>query len=240
MTAATTLSSQPTSTRADAVRGAIRVAPLLAGVAPFGFAVGAAGAAANLPPLAAWSSAVLVYGGSIQLVTLQLVESGAAPAIVAAAALLAAVPRCLFAVALAPGLGATSWRWRALAAYLLVEPVFAASAAEDSTTLVTSPTRRRAFYVGAGVTVFVVWLAVTALGAVIGGQLPTGLGFELTVPVMMLALAAGSERTPPAWMGAATAGALSLVLINLPHRSGFIVAVVAGVTVAALIDRGAE
>ena len=221
-----------------AQRGAIRVLPLLTGIAPFGFAVGAAGSASDLSPAAAWSSAILVYGGSIQLVVLQLVESGAAPAVVAVAALLAAVPRCLFAVTIAPAWRGTSRSARALASYLLVEPVYAVSVTES--TGPNSPRLDRALYLGAGVTVLATWLVVTGLGAIIGGGLPNALGLELVVPVMMLGLAFGSERTPSAWLSAVVAGILSLALSGLPLRIGFVVAVAAGVAVSLLPERVAE
>lgn len=211
------------------LRGILRVTPLLAGVAPLGFAIGAAGSASGLPPLTAWSSSVIVYGGSIQLVVMGLLESGAGPAVMVAAVLMASIPRSLFAVTLASTWGVTSWRWRTLAAYLLVEPVFAVTVTDRDTS------RPRTSYLGAGICVLVTWLLATGTGAIVGGQLPTGIGLELIVPTMMLALAVGSHRTRSCWMTALIAGFTSLTLVGLPHRLGFIVGVVAGVAVTAVL-----
>lgn len=211
--------------------------PLIAGVAPLGFAIGAAGAASGLPPLAAWSSSLLLYGGSIQLVVLQLLDSGAAPAVVVAAALLATLPRCLYALVLGPGLGRRPARQRLLDAYLLVEPSFAVGTRHRTTHPSATPTERRAVYLGAGTAVFLTWLVVTALGAVAGGQLPTGFGIEVLVPVMMLTLATGSDRSRGSWCAGTVGGLASLVLAGLPHHLGFLIAVVAGVAAATALDR---
>jgi predicted branched-subunit amino acid permease len=227
----------PHRTRAVALIGARRVAPLLAGVAPLGFAIGAAGSATDLPPLVAWASAVVVYGGSIQLVVLRLVDSGAAPAVIVMGALLSTLPRCLYALVIGPGFGSTRLPRRALDAYLLVEPSFAISSAHQGETPTPPTAERRAMYLGAGIAVFATWMVVTGLGAAIGGQLPTGLGIELLVPVMMLALAVGTDRSPSSWVAATVGGATGLTLTSVPHHMGFLVAVAAGVAAAMAVDR---
>ena len=227
----------PDRYRELALVGARRVLPFLAGVAPLGFAIGAAGAASGLAPIVAWSSAVVVYGGSIQLVVLHLVDSGAAPAVLVMAALLATVPRCLYALVIGPGFGPTSVGRRAVVAYLLVEPSFAVSAEHQTDQPRPAAAEVRAVYLGAGLVVFVTWIAVTGLGAVVGGQLPTGFGLELLVPVMMLALAFGSDRTRASWAAAVSAGAVSIVAAGLPHHLGFMAAVAAGVGTAMAVER---
>ena len=220
--------------------GARRVAPLLAGVAPLGFAIGAAGSATDLPPLVAWASAVVVYGGSIQLVVLRLVDSGAAPAVIVMGALLATVPRCLYALVIGPGFGSTRLARRALDAYLLVEPSFAVSTAHQGESPTPPAAERRAMYLGAGIAVFATWMVATGLGAAVGGQLPTGLGIELLVPVMMLALAVGTDRTPSSWVAATVGGAAGLTLAAVPNHMGFLMAVAAGVAAAMLVDHVSE
>lgn len=84
---------------------------------------------------------------------------------------------------------------------------------------------------------FLTWLVVTALGAVAGGQLPTGFGIEVLVPVMMLTLATGSDRSRGSWCAGTVGGLASLVLAGLPHHLGFLIAVVAGVAAATALDR---
>jgi predicted branched-subunit amino acid permease len=223
--------------RGAALVGARRVVPLLAGVAPLGFAIGAAGSASSLHPLTAWASAVVVYGGSIQLVVLRLLESGAAPAVVAMGALLATIPRCLYALVIGPGLGPGRLPARLLDAYLLVEPSFAVSATHQAEDPTPPPATARALYLGAGVAVFATWMLATGAGAAIGGQLPKGIGIELLVPVMMLGLAVGSDRSRSSWAAAAVGGVVGITLGGLPHHLGFLAAVAAGVAAAAAIDR---
>ena len=53
-------------------------------VRPFGLALGATLAATHIPPLIAWSSSPLVFGGAAQLLAVQLLDTGASVALCAA------------------------------------------------------------------------------------------------------------------------------------------------------------
>ena len=79
--------STATQARASVVTRASRDAiPVVIAYAPFGLALGATLAATHIPPLIAWSSSPLVFGGAAQLLAVQLLDTGTSRPAYAAAA----------------------------------------------------------------------------------------------------------------------------------------------------------
>jgi predicted branched-subunit amino acid permease len=118
--------STATQARASVVTRACRDAiPVVLAYAPFGLALGATLAATRIPPLVAWSSSPLVFGGAAQLLAVQLLDAGASVALVVLGALVVNARMLLYGAALAPYTAAWPGRWRWLGAYLLIDPVYA-------------------------------------------------------------------------------------------------------------------
>jgi 4-azaleucine resistance transporter AzlC len=70
---------------------------------------------------------------------------------------------------------------------------------------------------GAGLLLYVLWVAATALGGLVGGALdnPDALGFDAAFAVLFLALAAPYLRNRRALQAAALAAAITLVLLPI-------------------------
>src|SRR5690349_16436034 len=64
-----------TAVRTAALAGIRDAAPLVAGHLPFALVIGVTVAAAP-PVLARWLSTILIFGGSAQLITLELLDAG--------------------------------------------------------------------------------------------------------------------------------------------------------------------
>ena len=96
--------------------GARAMAPWLLGVAPFGLVIGVSAARADIPTLAGWLTGPLIFGGSAQVATIQLLDSGAAPAVAIVAGLAVNLRLVLYSATMARHWqGAPHW-WQALAA----------------------------------------------------------------------------------------------------------------------------
>ena len=96
------------STSGTSISRAVRdAAPVALAYAPFGLALGATLAATHLPPLIAWSSSPLLFGGAAQLLAVQLLNTGANGLVVVLAALVVNTRMLLYSAALAPH--TTAW-----------------------------------------------------------------------------------------------------------------------------------
>jgi len=86
--------------------------PVVLAYLPFGLALGATLAATHLPPLIAWSSSPLLFGGAAQLLAVQLLDTGASVGVVVLGALVVNARMLLYSAALAPYTAAWPGRWR--------------------------------------------------------------------------------------------------------------------------------
>ena len=106
--------------RRDVAAGARAMAPWLAGVVPFGLVIGVSAAQATVPTLAGWLTGPLIYAGSAQVATIGMLDAGAAPVVVVAAALIINIRLIFYSATMARHWRGTPWWWRLVAAYLLI------------------------------------------------------------------------------------------------------------------------
>ena len=170
----------PPPTRASIVSRACRYAlPLILAYTPFGLALGATPAATHLPPLIAWSSSPLLFGGAAQLLAVQLLDTHANPVVVVLAALVVNARMLLYSAALAPHTAAWPARRRWLGAYLLADPVYALANNRFHGPHRGSARDRWRYHLTVGLTLWTAWLTLTAAGVLLGRVLPTSLPTSL-------------------------------------------------------------
>ena len=120
--------------------------------------------------------------------------------------------------------------WRAVAAYLLVDPSYAV--ATDGYTRDLSPADRHRFYLGAGLTLWAGWQVITLVGMTVGSRVPTSLHLEFAVPLCLLSIVAKQVDGRPALLAAAVAAIVAVIGHSLPMATGLPLAIVAGIVAA--------
>jgi predicted branched-subunit amino acid permease len=177
----------------DGLRRGARVSvPLLIGLAPFGLVAGVTAQAHGLSLLEAVLMSGLVFAGSAQLVSL---GSWTHPASLATATLACLIVNLRFALMgpmLAPWLDhVRGWkRWGSLA--LLVEHDWALALKE-----MQQGGRDAAFFIGAGIGFWVVWVLTTIAGFLVGEIVAPAAGH----PLFFAALACFIAMLVPMWRG---------------------------------------
>jgi predicted branched-subunit amino acid permease len=212
------------------------MASWLVGIVPFGLVIGVSAARANIPTLAGWLTGPLIFAGSAQVAVINLLSAGAAPIVVIAAALAINLRLILYSATMAPRwLDAPAW-WRALAAYLLVDPSVAVGVAgyERSADL----RRGHRFYLGGGALLWIAWLSSITIGATVGVRLPQALHLELVIPLFLAGEVASRVTTRAARHAVVVAVVGALVALRVPLYVGPLLAMAAGVA-AGLRSEGA-
>src|SRR3954451_64742 len=167
----------------DAVAGARAMAPWLVGIVPFGLVIGVSAGRANIPSWAGWLTAPLIFGGSAQLAVINLLDAGTAPVVVVATALAINLRLVLYSATMAPRWHDMPRWWRALAAYLLIDPSVAVGV--DGYQRHDDIRRGHRFYLGGAGFLWLFWLAAVGLGATPGVALPAALHLEFVIPLFL-------------------------------------------------------
>jgi predicted branched-subunit amino acid permease len=228
-----------TSSREIAVEGARDIAPLVVAVLPYAVAIGVVIGASSLPTGVGWASGPLILAGTAQLMVIQMLESGAAPLVIIASALLINARMLIYGAGMSSWFGSASRRRRLLLAlplldqlYLAVVPRFERGDLDER--------GRQAYYAGAAVLTVVSWSVAELVGVLAGATVPEAAGLEMAAPVTFAGLLArATAKRGMSWV-AAVAIVVAVVTAGLPYRTATLIAVAAAVTagsVASSVER---
>jgi len=219
--------------RSVARQGVIDALPLFVPATPFGLIIGLAIADSGMNLLVGWSSSWIVFAGAAQLTLITLLGSGAALVAAVGTALVVNARHLMYSAALAPAFQPQPPWFRRLGPYLLIDQVFALVTVSPE----EEPDRFRTYYLAVAVTFWSLWLAVTALGIVIGPVIPEEWNLEFAVPILFIGLLIlGIDRWPK--VVAAVAGAATTYLAaGLPNRTALLVGAAVGILAGTFAER---
>lgn len=215
--------------------GARAMAPWLLGVAPFGLVIDISAAQADTPTLAGWLTGPLVFAGSAQVATIQLLDGGAAPVVVIVAALAINLRLVLYSATMAPHWRNTPRWWRALAGYLLVDPSLAVGV--DGYERASDRAHGHAHYLGAGVLLWLAWQLAITVGATAGTALPDGLHLELVIPLFLIGEVVPRLSSRTTGRAVAVTVVVALAGRGIPLHLGARLAMAGGIAVALATSR---
>ncbi|HLW47467.1 MAG TPA: AzlC family ABC transporter permease [bacterium] len=205
--------------------GFLQSLPLWMGVAPFGavYALAARAAGLNAPETIGMS--VLVYAGSAQFAAAALFAGGAGALAILLTTFIMNARHILMSASLAPPLRRYPALSRAGAAFVVVDESYAMSVSRVLGG--SGPT----FLVGAGVSLYLAWLAGTAAGVAItlGLARPGSVGLDLVFPLSFFVLLLPYLEAPPERIAAVVAGGLGLASrLFLPGPWYLLIAAIGG------------
>ena len=227
--------SAPLTRTALLHRGARDSVAVIVAYLPFCLTIGVAMADSGVPPLVAWASSPLLFGGAGQLVAVQLLGAGAGAAVTVLAALVVNARFLLYSAALAPHVADWPRRARLVASHLLADPVYALAAARFAGPGGGgTPRERLAYYTGVGVTLWCAWSLLTGLGMLLAGVLPADLPLDAAAPLTFLLLLLPMLGSRASVVAAVAGGLAALASAGLPLGLNVLVGAAAGVAAGAL------
>lgn len=206
-------------------RGVGEAFPLFLTVVPFALVIGLAVVQSGLNPLVGWSTSPIILGGAAQLVVITLLGSGTAIAATIAAGLVIQARHLMYSAALAPTFQRQPRWFQWLGPYVLIDQMFALAV----TRIHEEPDDFRSYYLGAGAVYVVGWNLTTAVGLLIGPQVPESWQLDFAIPLMFVVLlVAGIDRWPK--LAAALVGAaVTYLTAGMPNRLNLLVGGLAGI-----------
>lgn len=219
------------SRRSEFVAGARVVAPVLAAAGPFGLVAGAAAVSADLSVAQALGLSTVVFAGASQLAAIDLLGADASLPVVVGTALVINARLVMYSASIAPYFERLSRGRKALVAYLLTDQAYALSIArfrEHDTSIW--------FYLGTAAPLWVVFVAATAVGAVVGARLPPALPLQFAVPLVFLAVLTPAIVDTPSTVAAVVGGAVATLGVTLPFNLGLLLGASAGIAAGLAVD----
>lgn len=218
----------------DAIAGFKDSLPILLGIIPFGLIAGVAAVEAGLSPLQAIGMSAIVFAGASQLAAIELLGESAPVLVVIATAVVINLRMLMYSASIAPYLSHLSRVTRSGLAYLLVDQVYAMVIAEFQG---DTDRDRPQYYLGLGLSLWAVWMTMTAIGAIVGTGVPESLELSFAVPLVFLALLVPAMKDRGTVTAGVTGGAVGVVAAGLPLNLGLPAGAVTGVLAGLLADR---
>ena len=215
--------------------GARAVAPLLIGVIPFGLVFGIVAAGSTVGPWLGGATSVIIFAGAAQLATLQLIDAGAAGAVVIATALVINARHLMYSAALAPHFQQFPTIARFALPYVLTDQAFAVSIVRYSE--VTDPVYKRWYFTGAALALWITWQISTVVGIVLGAQVPASWSLDFAIPLVFLVLLVPSIKSRPDLIAAVVGGAIAVAAAGAPYGLGLMIGAVSGVVAGVVAQR---
>lgn len=209
--------------------------PLLIGVFPFGLIYGAAALAAGLTPAAAQAMSSIVFAGTAQFITVQLLHEGAPAAVVVLTISVVNLRHILYSASVSPYVQHLPRRWKTLLAYLLTDEAYAATIVNYERHSATP--NGHWFFLGAGLALWTTWQASTALGVFLGTTIPVSWPLDFAVPLTFIALVFPTLTDRPAALAALSAGLSALLAHGLPYNSGLVLAALVGIAAGMIVEQ---
>ncbi len=231
-------SATPPSPSREFLAGCRDELPILLGVAPFGMIYGLLALNAGLGAFTAQAMSAIVFAGSAQFVSAQLIREGTPAVVLVLTVLVVNLRHALYSASLAPRVQHLPRRWKAALAYLLTDEAYAVIAtrcARDDDGGAVSPWRHW-YFLGAGLTLWASWQLSTAAGLFLGAGVPQSWSLDFTLALTFIALVFPSLKDLPSTAAALAAGALSLLAFGLPYKLGLMVAAGAGIAVGLVVE----
>ncbi len=233
---------RPPDSPVNELRAGIKaVLPLLIGAAPFGLIYGVLATGAGLPAAAAQGMSLIVFAGAAQFIAVGLLDVGAPAAIVLLTTFVINLRHVLYSASLAPHLRPLRPAWKWGLAFLITDEAYALGISRYRAAAQPGAPRVRAhahwYVLGAGLVIYVVWQISTAVGLVLGTQVPAAWGLDFTLPLTFIGLLAPVLTNRGAIAAALAAGVVAVAAASLPLRLGLVVAALAGVAAGLALDR---
>ena len=208
--------------------------PLLIGVFPFGLIYGTLALKSGLSPITSQMMSSIVFAGSSQFITAQLVHESAPGIVIVLTIAVVNLRHMLYSASVAPYLKDLSNRWKGLLAYLLTDEAYAATVINYEKEGLT-PTGHF-FFLGAGFSLWFTWQTSSALGILLGTAIPVNWPLDFALPLTFIAMVIPVLLDKPLIAAAVSAGLVALLANSLPFKLGLILAAFVGILVGLLLE----
>jgi 4-azaleucine resistance transporter AzlC len=203
-------------------KGAVDMLPLSLAVLPWGILFGSLAVQRGFSWLEAQMFSAIIFGGAVQIVTVELIADNASLFTVLFSAFIISSRHFLYGLTLRDRLSPKPLRWRLSLGFLLTDELFALSGDRRA-----YRNRFRLYYaLGAGGSFYLAWNLWTFIGIVAGASLPdlTELGLDFAIAATFIALVIPEIKTLATLVAVLVAGVSSVIFTLWGFELGLVCA----------------
>ena len=201
------------------------------GVIPFGMIYGVLALDAGIPSFASQAISWIIFAGSAQILTTQLVQI-AAPAIVILLTIgVVNLRHALYSASVAPYLRHLKPAWKWILAYLLTDEAYAVTIVHYQTDEQRGVGQKHWFFLGAGLALWSSWQLSTAAGVLLGAVVPESWSLDFTLALTFIALVVPNLKDRPSLGSALSAGLVAVFAFDWPYKLGLVCAALVGILI---------
>jgi 4-azaleucine resistance transporter AzlC len=209
--------------------------PLMVGVIPFGLIYGAVAVQLKVPAPIAQAMSSIIFAGSSQYIAAPLIAAAAPGIVIVLTVLVVNLRHALYSASVAPHVKPLHPLWKIILAYLLTDEAYAVAITHYRR---GSGPESHWYYLGTGLTLWVCWQLSTAIGILIGAQVPASWSLDFALPLTFIALVVPLLKTRATVFAALVAGAVSVLAIGLPYKLSLMLAAFLGIAAGLVFESG--
>jgi 4-azaleucine resistance transporter AzlC len=226
------------SSRSEFVEGVKAELPILLGVIPFGMIYGVLALGAGLSAQVAQAMSVIVFAGSAQFVGAQLFRLATPGVVIVLTTFVVNLRHVLYSASIASHLKHLNWKWKGLLAYLLTDEAYVVVITHynQPTDSLPESSHRHWYFLGAGLALWITWQISTAVGILLGTQIPSNWALDFTVALTFIALVVPALNDRPSLVAALCAGLVAVATNAWPYKLGLMAAALSGIVAGLLAE----
>jgi 4-azaleucine resistance transporter AzlC len=215
--------------------------PILIGVIPFGMIYGVLALSAGIPVGASQAMSAIIFAGSSQFITTQLVHIAAPSVVILMTVAIVNLRHALYSASVSPYTRHLSRLWKWILAYLLTDEAYAVTILHyQQTGEPDQADNRHWFFLGAGLALWVSWQLSTAAGIFLGAVVPESWSLDFTLALTFIALVVPNLKDRAGLAAALTAGVIAVLAFDWPYKLGLVAAALFGILVGVMIESLAD
>jgi 4-azaleucine resistance transporter AzlC len=223
------------TSRSEFFAGIRSTLPIMMGVLPFGLIYGVSARSSGLSLALTQAMSSIVFAGSAQFVTVQLLGAALPAGIILLTACIINLRHALYSASIAPYLRRLGTGWKLLLAYVLVDEVYAIAITRYQQR--DESPHKHWYFLGAGLTLWSIWQASTAVGMLLGANSPASWSLDFALPLTFIALVVPALKERVEVIVALVAGLVAVLAAHLPLNSGLLVATFASILLGLLLEK---
>lgn len=201
--------------------------PILVGVAPFAVIYSVLAIKVGLPASVVQGMSVFLFAGSAQIVIIQLISTGTPLIVIVITTFIINLRHMLYSASIAPYIKHLQPIWKGLLAFVLTDEAYALSVTHYEK---DSPQSSQHWYfLGAGLALWGCFQAFTAIGILLGAQIPERWSLDFTLALTFIALVIPILKDRPMILSALSAGLTAIATHQLPYKLSLMLAAFVGI-----------